>query len=106
MARTRLYRNGNLEQENFPVQDISSYVCQPDLTVWLDLCAPTAADLEMIREEFSLHELAIEDARNEHQRPKLDRYRDHLFMSAYAVCTTDTGVLEAIELSVFITPTP
>ena len=105
MARTRLYRSGNLDLENFPIQDISTYVCEPDLTVWLDLCAPSAADLETIREEFGLHELAIEDARSEHQRPKLDRYHDHLFMSAYAV-TTDpaTGALETSELSVFITP--
>jgi magnesium transporter len=105
MARTRLYRNGNLDLENFPVQDISTYVCQPDLMVWLDLCAPSAADLDMLREEFGLHELAIEDARNEHQRPKLDRYHDHLFMSAYAVTTDpETAALETTELSVFITP--
>jgi magnesium transporter len=105
MARTRLYRNGNLDLENFPVQDISTYVCQPDLMVWLDLCAPSAADLDMLREEFGLHELAIEDARNEHQRPKLDRYHDHLFMSAYAVTThPETAALETTELSVFITP--
>jgi len=105
MARTRLYRNGTLDLENFPAEDISGYVCEPDLTVWLDLCAPTAADLDMIRREFGLHALAIEDAGHEHQRPKLDRYRDHLFMSAYAVSIdTTSGALDAAEVSVFITP--
>ena len=105
MARTRLYRNGNLSLEDFPVKDISGYVCEPDLTVWLDLCSPTPADLAMIHEEFGLHELAIEDAGHERQRPKLDRYRDHLFMSAYAVSVDpDGGSLETRELSVFITP--
>jgi magnesium transporter len=105
MARTRLYRNGTLDLEDFPVQDISSYVCQPELMVWLDLRSPTPADLEMIREEFGLHELAVEDAGAERQRPKLDRYHDHLFMSAYAVAVTpDTGTLGTSEISVFITP--
>ena len=105
MARTRLYRNGTLALENFPIQDISGYVCEPELMVWLDLCAPTPADLDAIREEFGLHELAIEDAGKERQRPKLDRYHDHLFMSAYAVTVApDTGTLGTCEVSVFITP--
>jgi Mg2+ and Co2+ transporter CorA len=42
--------------------------------VWLDLCRPTAGDFDMINEEFGLHELAVEDAEGESQRPKLDRY--------------------------------
>ena len=104
MARTRLYRSGVLALENFPVQDISTYIAEPDAMVWLDLCAPSAADLDMIREEFGLHELAIEDTKNLHQRPKLDRYRDHLFMSAYAVTDNpSTSLLDVSELSVFIT---
>jgi magnesium transporter len=105
MARTRLYRDGALALEDFPVKDISSYVCEPELLVWLDLCAPTPDDLDMIREEFGLHQLAIEDAGSERQRPKLDRYHDHLFMSAYAVSVApDTGTLGTCEVAVFITP--
>ncbi|MFC1431049.1 magnesium transporter CorA family protein [Streptacidiphilus sp. N1-3] len=104
MARTRLYRSGNLEQENFPAQDISDYVCDPTCTVWLDLCDPTPEDFEMITEEFGLHALAVEDARHDHQRPKLDRYRTHLFLSAYAVSNNPEGALLTSEIAVFITP--
>ncbi|MFC1400763.1 MULTISPECIES: magnesium transporter CorA family protein [Streptacidiphilus] len=104
MARTRLYRNGTLALENFPAQDISDYVCQPDCTVWLDLCDPEPADFDLITEEFGLHELAVEDARHDHQRPKLDRYRTHLFLSAYAVHTEPgDGTLETSEIAVFVT---
>ena len=106
MARTRLYRSGNLVLENFPVEDISEYVSDPSALVWLDLCAPGPADLAMISEEFGLHELAVEDARNEHQRPKLDRYRTHSFLSAYAIGTDqETGQLTTNEVSAFITDT-
>ncbi|MEU6894952.1 magnesium transporter CorA family protein [Streptomyces sp. NPDC046557] len=105
MARTRLYRNGALVLENFPVEDISKYVGESDSVVWLDLCAPDSADFAMIREEFGLHELALEDARHEHQRPKLDRYSTHSFMSAYAVDIEPGNGLATSEIAVFITDT-
>ena len=57
----------------------------PASVVWLDLCRPTAADFDMVDDEFGLHALAVEDALHEPQRPKLDRYATHLFLSAYAV---------------------
>ncbi|MHA6764075.1 magnesium transporter CorA family protein [Streptacidiphilus sp. PAMC 29251] len=104
-ARTRLYRKGVLELEDFPVQQISDYICEPDCTVWLDVCDPTSADFGMIAEEFGLHELAVEDAGQERQRPKLDHYRTHLFLSAHAVCRNpEDGQLHAEEVSAFITP--
>jgi magnesium transporter len=104
MTRTRLYRSGVLEAENFPVQDISDYIAQPGVTVWLDMCAPDAEDLATISEEFGLHRLAVEDAGQERQRPKLDRYDSHLFVTAYAVrLDTSTGELDSFEVAVFVT---
>jgi magnesium transporter len=104
MTRTRLYRSGVLEAENFPVQDISEYIVQPGVTVWLDMCAPDADDLATISEEFGLHQLAVEDAGQERQRPKLDRYDSHLFVTAYAVrLDTSTGELDSFEVAVFVT---
>ena len=46
---------------------------------------PAAADLASIREELGLHALAVEDALDVHERPKLDRYKTHLFVAAYSV---------------------
>ena len=42
-ARTRMYRKGVLEAENFPVADVSDYLEEPDTVVWVDFCAPTKA---------------------------------------------------------------
>jgi magnesium transporter len=104
MARTRLYRNGVLEAENFPVEDVSDYLPDKTATVWLDMCAPTEDDLQVISEELGLHRLAVEDAVHEHQRPKLDRYRTHSFLTAYAVRLDEsTAVLTDDELAAFIT---
>ncbi len=104
-ARTRLYRDGRLELEGFPVADISDYLDDRTVTIWLDLRRPTRDDLAVLIDEFGLHPLAVEDAGLEHQRPKLDRYRSHLFLTAYAAkLDTATGELTTSELSAFITP--
>jgi len=103
-ARTRLYRDGRLELQGFPVADISDYIGDKAVTVWLDLRDPDQDDLGVLSEEFGLHPLAVEDAVDERQRPKLDRYRTHLFLTAYAAkLDTVTGELATSELSAFIT---
>jgi magnesium transporter len=105
MARTRLYRDGELVLEDFPVGDISDHLEDERACVWLDYCEPTQADLATIAQELQLHPLAVEDAVNEHQRPKLDRYDSHLFLSAYVVkLEAQSGQLRASEIGVFVTP--
>jgi magnesium transporter len=105
VAHTRLYRQGKLVLEDFPVKDISEHLKDESACVWLDYCTPTAAELETIVEELHLHPLAVEDAITEHQRPKLDRYDSHLYMSAYAVkLDPASGRLQTSEIGVFITP--
>jgi magnesium transporter len=105
MRHTRLYRDGVLEAKDFPAAQISDYLQQPDTVVWLDLCEPDQQDLEVVSQEFGLHPLAVEDAIQQHERPKLDRYQDHYFLTAYAVSLAhDTGQLITSELAAFITP--
>lgn len=48
--------------------------------VWLGLQEPTAEELAGIASEFGLHPLPVEDAVKAHQRPKLERYDDMLFL--------------------------
>jgi magnesium transporter len=104
-ARTRLYRDGVLELEGFPIADISKHLKDPDTVVWLDLRNPDREDLNVLRAEFGLHEVAVEDALYLHERPKLDRYRHHLLLACYAVhVDVDTGELAMSEIAAFITP--
>jgi magnesium transporter len=103
-ARTRLYRHGVLELEGFPVEDISDHLEDESVVLWLDLRDPDREDLAVLSSEFGLHPLAIEDAVHDHQRSKLDRYRSHLFLAAYAVyLDTESGQLSTSELAAFIT---
>jgi magnesium transporter len=104
MARTRLYRDGRLVLEGFPVADVSEHLSDGG-TVWVDLVHPERAELELVADELGLHGLAIEDATSARERPKLDRYPGHLFTTAYAVqLDTKSGRLTLQGISAFITP--
>ena len=103
-ARTRLYRDGRLELEGFPVAEISDHLADEAVTIWLDLRDPDHGDLSVLSEEFGLHPLAVDDAVHEHQRPKVDRYQSHLFLNAYgARLDTESGELATSELAAFVT---
>jgi magnesium transporter len=105
MARTRLYRNGVLEKEDFPIAEISDSINDPGVVVWLDICAADGEGLDGVEEEFGLHALAVEDASHERQRPKLDHYGTHLFLSAYAVALDPTtSELTSSEIAMFVMP--
>ncbi len=59
---------------------ISDILQRPHTFVWVGLYEPDDALLAKMKEEFSLHELAVEDARNAHQRPKIETYGESLFI--------------------------
>lgn len=103
-TRTRLYRNGTLVLEDFPARDVSEHLADPASVVWLDLYRPGTAELVLVGEEFDIHELALESAAQHGQRPKLDRYSTHEFLSAYAVTIGPGGAeLSISEIAVFLT---
>jgi magnesium transporter len=104
-AHTRVYRKGVLELEGFPIEDVSDFLEEDDTVVWIDFCDPTKENVLQLAEELGLHELAVEDALSEHQRPKLDHYDTHLFLSTHAVrVDRGGGEIEVTEVDAFIHP--
>ena len=63
------------------IEDISEVLEHDDRFVWIGLCEPDEPLLKEVQAEFGLHDLAIEDAHLAHQRPKLERYGDSLFIA-------------------------
>jgi magnesium transporter len=84
-------------------EDISEYVKRPDCFVWVALKDPDPAELEEMREEFDLHELAVEDAHSGHQRPKIEEYGDSLFAVLQTVEPKDDD-LSVGEVDIFVGP--
>ncbi|WP_083940260.1 magnesium/cobalt transporter CorA [Saccharomonospora saliphila] len=77
--------------------------------VWIGLHEPNQEQIQGIAETFGLHELAVEDAVHAHQRPKLERYDDTLFMVFRTVRyvehdspTTANEIVESGELMAFL----
>src|SRR3954470_15758795 len=77
----------------------------PRTMAWIGLFRPTESQFRPVAEEFGLHELAVEDAIVAHQRPKLERYGDTLFVVLRAATyLDDVEEVEFGEIHVFIGP--
>ncbi|MFD9005071.1 magnesium and cobalt transport protein CorA [Streptomyces sp. NPDC059582] len=78
---------------------------------WIGLYEPTAEQLREVAEAFVLHPLAVEDAVNAHQRPKLERYGDMLFLVLKTIVYVDhekvtetSDIVDTGEIMVFAGP--
>jgi magnesium transporter len=65
---------------NLTVDDLHDAVQDPRQFIWLGLYEPDHALLRRVQAQLGLHDLAIEDAVNAHQRPKLELYENSLFV--------------------------
>ncbi len=94
------YQEGK-KLSDIPVEAISDYVERPDCFVWVALADATPAELATMQEEFSLHELAVEDAQRGHQRPKIEEYGDSLFVVVKTV-ELNGDELRVGEVDIFV----
>jgi magnesium transporter len=78
LLKCAVYENGR-KVADIPGSEIHSYVCRPGCFVWVAMRDRDIALLEEMREQFNLHPLAVEDAQQGHQRPKIEEYGDCLF---------------------------
>ena len=96
------YQDGKRIAEIKP-DDISEYISRPECFVWVALKEPGPGELAAMQHEFGLHELAVEDARHGHQRPKIEEYGDSLFAVLHIVEIVD-GELTVGEFDIFAGP--
>lgn len=104
-VRTRLWRDGAVAEEDFPLHRLADYLGRPDCLVWADLCAPDGDELSRLADQLHLDQHAVEDALGEHERPKATRYSTHLFVATYAIArATDDDELRSSRVSAFALP--
>jgi magnesium transporter len=82
-----------------PPEDLSELRDRP---CWLDISDPQSHDFELAAKELNLHPLAVEDAQQRHERPKIDQYDDHYFIVFYALEEPSPGVVREVEISIFM----
>ena len=109
-----VYENGH-KRADIAIAEISDWLHRPQCFVWVALQDPDAQELAQMQAEFGLHELAVEDARKGHQRPKIEEYGDTVFVVMHLLDpTSSAGAANALsaaseeeqlgELAVFAGP--
>ena len=75
-----VYEQGRRRDGRLPLEDAHEAAQEEGAFVWIGLVEPSAEEFDAVRREFELHELAVEDAIEAHQRPKVEMYGDTLFL--------------------------
>ncbi|SMP59454.1 magnesium/cobalt transporter CorA [Noviherbaspirillum suwonense] len=94
------YHDGK-KVRDISIDEISDYLARPGHFVWVALKDADAAELDVMKAEFGLHELAVEDARHGHQRPKIEEYGDSLFAVVHSAELSGTELLIG-EVDIFV----
>ena len=94
-----IYRSGQRQTVDGDISDALDAAREHgDCFLWIGLFEPTQEEFDLVREELKLHPLAVEDAVNAHQRPKLERYGDSVFIvlktAHYIEATSDVEIGE------------
>jgi magnesium transporter len=97
------YSAGGKKLRDITIDEISDVLQKPDHFVWVGLHEPDESLLEKLREEFDLHELAVEDAHSAHQRPKIEVYGDSLFIAVHTAQEVNCKI-EFGETHIFLGP--
>jgi len=95
----RLLVKESTETTERPPEDLSELRDRP---CWLDISDPQSKDFELAARELHLHPLAVEDAQQRHERPKIDQYDDHYFIVFYALHEASPGVVREVAISIFM----
>jgi magnesium transporter len=98
-----IYEDGKRQDGELPLEHAYEACRDKDAFVWIGLYEPTEQEFESIKREFDLHPLAVEDAINAHQRPKLEVYEDMVFLVLKTARYVDPEeVVEFGEILVFV----
>jgi magnesium transporter len=101
-----LYRGGvrvPLDCAKDDLVAVRAAVEQPDDFVWVGLHEPVEGELAKVADIFALHPLAVEDALHAHQRPKLERYDDGIFLVLKTLWYVDEeDAVETGEINLFV----
>jgi magnesium transporter len=97
------YHSDGTRLPEISVDQISDALQSPDAFVWVGVQEPNEELLDKLQEEFSLHDLAVEDAHHAHQRPKIEVYGDSLFIVLHTAQFV-SGNIRFGETHIFLGP--
>ncbi|EHB44682.1 Mg2 transporter protein CorA family protein [Mycolicibacterium rhodesiae JS60] len=109
-CRTRLWVDGVLKTEDFPLHDVSTHLAEDGALVWVDMCNPDHGVLCELADELGFDQHAVEDTVAHAERTKATRYASHTFLTVYATALAPPMVndlesrLLMTRVSIFVLP--
>lgn len=93
MIHVDVCRGGSVERDVDP-RAISGLLANGPELMWVDVCDPTEDDFRLLESEFGFHPLAMEDARKQNQRAKMDEYDGYLFVTMRGYAPGADGITD------------
>ncbi|HTI18101.1 MAG TPA: magnesium/cobalt transporter CorA [Trinickia sp.] len=86
------------------IDEVGAYLLRPECLVWVALKDPEPSELEAMKQQFGLHELAVEDVVAQNQSPKIEEYGESLFAVLHTIEKDQHNELLLGEVDVFVGP--
>ncbi|WP_296605979.1 magnesium/cobalt transporter CorA [Nocardioides sp.] len=98
-----LYRDGKRAEDGTHWRELRAKADRDGDFVWIGMHEPSTDEIHQVAEVFGLHSLAVEDAVKAHQRPKLERFEDSVFMVLKTLWYVDEeDAVETGEIAIFV----
>lgn len=104
MIAARRYCNGTAHDEKLLLDGVPEPALPPHCFDWIGLCEPDAAEMDLVRRQYGLHPLAVEDALNPRQLPKVEVYGKSLFLVARTADLLDGDLMDYGQTAFFVGP--
>lgn len=103
IVNAAVYEDGVRRDEPFDLAEAAKLASRPNTFCWIGLFEPEESEFDEVRRHFDLHELAVEDAVEAHQRPKVERYDDSVFVVLKPATYVDPEeIIELGEILMFV----
>lgn len=100
----RRYHAGQLSDQPLTIDGHLREALPAHTFDWLGMAEPSAQDMQIIRTQFGLHPLAVEDALNPTQMPKVEVYGKHLFIVARTAAMEGGEAIAYGQTAIFLGP--
>ena len=102
MLTCHLYRGGLVQEEGCDPARAAELLTDPDVRLWVDARDPDEEELELLRKQFGLHPLSIEDAVHWNQRSKVEIFERYFAVVVHALDLDDDDELVDCEIHLFV----
>ena len=104
LIAARRYCHGKITEQNLALSGEPVTSLPPGTFDWIGLCEPDAAEMQLVQRQYGLHPLAVEDALNPRQLPKVEVYGQTLFVVARTAELSGEEEIAYGQTAIFVGP--